>query len=406
MRPSPVLLFGPSVLVAALTAGCGGSDDATPASASTGGAAGSSGSAGAAAKAGSAGKGTAGTAGKPPFQTAEHGLPPQMPAGSGRVLATPQIVTVTFAKDGLSSKIQAFGDFIVQSDWLKTTGAEYGVGPGEHVAKVELTEDAPAQIGTFEVDGWLLTRIKNGTIPSPPNPSDNDWLYMIYFPSGTKVGDPGSAGCVDYGAYHTDLTSSSLRVAYAVMPRCGSIDLFVGASHELHEAATDPYPNASPAYRFFKADDPWTYLGGETGDSCFILSTSEGGYDLTRVYSSVAAAAGKDWCIPAPDAPMFGVYPSPSGVSKGKPGDTIQVVLEGWSDADLGPFNLDVYPMSGYFNPTPSLSSFLGDNGKKVTLELSIPPTAAPNQWGAVLVTATRSPDDFHAWPVAVLVTK
>lgn len=423
LRRSSFLLLAAAC---SLTAACGGSTSSDPADTATtaGGSGGSAGGTAGTGTAGSAGKATggaagtgnaagtstAGTGGTGPFATAPHGTPPKMPGGNGKVLVSPQIVTVTWSTDTKVKEIEAFDEFVVQSSWIETTGADYGFGKGQHVGKVSITEAAPKSITDEQVQAFIEAKIADGTLPAPADPLNNDWLYMLYFPQGTSVVLDGQKGCQGFLGYHNSVYKADKHLAYAVMPRCGGGGggghLFFTASHEVHEAASDPYPLDEPSYRFEDQNVPWTFIGGETADVCIDLEWNEGGYSLSRVYSNSAAKADKDWCVPSdPDLPMFGVYPTPSKTAYGKPGETVSIKLTAWAATeDVGVFSLDVYPYQSTFNPQPTLSKTEAQNGEEVTLEITIPTTAKAGQdFASALVVSSRGAGDYHMWPIAVI---
>jgi hypothetical protein len=94
----------------------------------------------------------------------------------------------------------------------------------------------------------------------------------------------------------------------------------VALSHELIEAATDPYPATRPA---FNGADPdhiiWNFAvtgPGEVGDMCILESYDHqvgrlvGGFWAQRTWSNNAANAGLDPCVPAiPNEVYFGATP-------------------------------------------------------------------------------------------------
>ncbi|HEY8086526.1 MAG TPA: hypothetical protein VIF09_01735, partial [Polyangiaceae bacterium] len=138
-------------------------------------------------------------------------------------------------------------------------------------------------------------------------------LYVISYPSTTTVTLSGLTSCQQFGGYHNSTTIGGITVAYAVVPECtlsGWTTLQTttqSASHELAEAATDPYPlGVTPAYA--GADDGHVFLevvlgGGEIGDMCAQWPTSfftppGFAYAVQRPWSNAAARAGRDPCQP------------------------------------------------------------------------------------------------------------
>ena len=123
----------------------------------------------------------------------------------------------------------------------------------------------------------------------------------------------GGTSCVDFAGYHTYAKQADgTRVAIAVIPRCRKSTLALltyATSHELSEAATDPYLGAWNTLR-----DPYVLWsvplhGAELGDLCENLvdaAYSESGVGVvTRLFSNAAMKAYKNPCLPAPSGASF-----------------------------------------------------------------------------------------------------
>src|SRR5207244_4164734 len=92
-------------------------------------------------------------------------------------------------------EMQAFGDFIVSSQWLTTVGADYGVGAGTHVAKVVLQDPLPTTpISDDDVASFLLQKVSQGVLPAPPDEA-SDYLYVIYYPRTVTLTLMGQKSC-------------------------------------------------------------------------------------------------------------------------------------------------------------------------------------------------------------------
>ena len=145
------------------------------------------------------------------------------------------------------------------------------------------------------------------------------------------------------------------------------IDAVTGAaSHELAEAATDPYPSTNPAW--VEVDEAHFYWdralgGGEVGDMCAQFDGSfvkfpELPYLVQRIWSNKAALAGQEPCPPPPPNENYFTAPpvlndsislmvggqaiNETGV-KIEVGMTRGVDLDLWSDASTdGPFMVHV----------------------------------------------------------------
>jgi hypothetical protein len=131
-------------------------------------------------------------------------------------------------------------------------------------------------------------------------------------------------GCVDFGGYHWEAAVGGTTVPFAVIPRCyafpppplptlvGPDFLTVAISHEVAEAASDPFPQSHPGY--LASRDTGTAralaLGPENGDFCAMVGSvnpPDIGSLVTRLWSNASASAGRDPCVPAPGRPYFSV---------------------------------------------------------------------------------------------------
>src|SRR5262249_53345628 len=123
---------------------------------------------------------TADASPSPPADAAGAKAPPSalphVPNQGGGVIAHVKLVTITFAGFPYQSEIQAFGDWIVGSQWLQQIGAEYGVGTGTHIAKLVVDYTPPAVVGISDIEQYIATGISMGVFPQP----DHDTLYVIY----------------------------------------------------------------------------------------------------------------------------------------------------------------------------------------------------------------------------------
>jgi hypothetical protein len=343
---------------------------------------------------------------------APHPKPPIVINYGGPVLAAPKIVPVFFSNDD-SSFVTAQADFVAKigatNYWTAVT-SEYGVGPATSTDPVMLTETATGTIDDNDIQNWLAGKL-NGDDPAFP-PADDNTVYLLTYPAGATITAQGAAGCQEFGGYHSNITldaaHGSQNVAYAVIPRCASfgdlqgIDGVTGTtSHELVEAATDPYPMLTPAYAMM--DDQHIYWlrlllgGGETGDMCaqfdgVFTKFTELNYVVQRSWSNKAALAGHDPCQPTlPNSVYFNAAPdlkenvtaSIQGqqvIVKGAKialGETKTIDLDLFSDGDTGgPFDVEVKDMAAVFGQTPRLGLTLdrtsGQNGEKLHLTITV----------------------------------
>jgi hypothetical protein len=222
------------------------------------------------------------------------------------VLSAPKIYPVFFSNDDATT-VASLADFSMKVGgtpyWTATT-SEYGVGAATGEAAIKLTETAPGQISDTQIQQWLAQKFAAGApFPTP----DANTLIIIYYPMGTTITLQGATSCQTFGGYHNSAQVGNQQIAYAVVPRCGNLANTTGdASHELVEAATDPFPMVNPAYP--QVDDNHIYWqlalgGGEVGDMCaqfpaVFTQFSYLNYTVQRTWSNKAAKAGHDPCQP------------------------------------------------------------------------------------------------------------
>jgi hypothetical protein len=197
------------------------------------------------------------------------------------------------------------------------------------------------------------------------------------------------------------------------MPRCAKFGGLTGidavtatTSHELIEAATDPFPNDQTNAGYAQVDDNhiiWQFVlgGGEVGDMCaqnqdsFFKQPDIGNY-VQRTWSNAQAAAGHNPCQPSAGLPYFNSMPVltdkvtvggqlttkgvtiPVGQSK-----TVEVDL--FSDANTGaPWNVTAID-AAQLQQQPAELSFSwdktsGQNGQKLYLTIKV---LKQSQYGA-----------------------
>jgi len=217
----------------------------------------------------------------------------------------------------------------------------------------------------------------------------------------------------------------------------------VSASHEWAEAATDPYPEAKPAWEGLGDDDlGWELMvqgQDENGDLCEFDEDSYGSYGapafasmVQRQWSNASAAAGHAPCVPAPQNPYFNValldaksvaakitrqeFPW-SKATRGYAaavGQSVDVALGFVSDAATAPFTitateLDPFDDSGAFELPPekrtltlSLDKTTGQNGEKAYLHVQVDKPSASGNVHLVLVDATLG-QERHTMPIVVV---
>ena len=248
-----------------------------------------------------------------PTYPASHASPRQLLRLAGPVLPHPVVIPVFFGDDADRTKTETLLKQLPGSDYWKLLG-EYGVGDLSIGASVVIAETAPTTYSLANIETKVKALWTRAESPAPA--PDGTQIYAVFFPTQTKLlQTDGSAFCLAGGAYHD---SQDTSYAFAIVPHCsGSFDEFaLSATHELIEAATDPYPLVNPAWA--GADLAHVADRGEVGDLCDYggqIGVGGGvalfGTTVERVYSNTMAATGRDPCVPSlgPNVAYFNAAP-------------------------------------------------------------------------------------------------
>jgi hypothetical protein len=459
MRNTAVLLLLASSLSLGLSFSCSGSND-TPGGGGGGGGSGGSGDSG-----GSGGTGGTsdfdGTGGADGFEP-PHARFPQVIYQGGPILTAPQIVTVTFPGDPMTSELQSFGETVEASSWWSTVTHGYCQGPeGACIGQGSAPQNvvfgtAPASSysdsqtgGSSTLQQWISDGLSSGALPSPESGSVSNTLYVLYFPATTTIELNDLKSCVDFDGYHSAFTVGSQVVPYAVVPECSGPmagntppittlqNTTITASHEILEATTDPVEPSQGGLAWYLSlidveNRGWTDIqgGGELADLCidpFLLDqdeTAEGSFTVQRIWSNTHAAQGLDPCNPIPTTEVyFNAAPNQSyfvldvgssitfdvnAFSTGKRSDWTLTVQD-WSDlaSTSSPTYLD-------FTVAGAVDHGMGpeiqvNNGTtvSVTMTLKMDPGSLPtNEADGSIITfsgSSSSPTAAHFWPFVVL---
>ena len=267
----------------------------------------------------------------PPAPMLDHGavsttypaFPPamgQLRSNGGSVLKNPVIVTVTWPGDSRANDLEQLGDTVGAGNYWKAVVSEYGAlaavsGTPNHV---RLTEAPPASISDSELQTFVETHVAATDATAWPTPASGNPVYILYLPESTDLILQGQSACAQgVGGYHDSTTVNGRSTAYAIVPSCGDFDsVTLSASHELAEAATDPYPRSRPAWSGFQdtdlAWDMFQQFQSENGDACEFYRDSELApgesdvmFTVQRQWSNKSAKAGHSPCVPAPKGEVY-----------------------------------------------------------------------------------------------------
>jgi len=330
-----------------------------------------------------------------------HPAPPQVRNQQGPVLATPRVVPVFFANDAYQAQVEGFLAALAGSTYWTATTSEYGVG-ALSVAPSIVTTDAPPQtIDTAGIEAFLAKQTAGA----------ND-VFAVFYPSTTTIDDPTfGTSCKDFNGFHWQgVTNPSL--VYAVIPRCPSAGALTGfdaisasLSHELVEAATDPFLAQSPAWAFTDVDHLiWSFVpGAEVADMCDLEPQSfqplVGNHMVQRSWSNASALAGHDPCVPALSQPYFVAAPvltakqqitfqsqvaTTDGVQIAV-GDTKTIAVQLFSDAPTSDWSVGAIDVNDPPGFTFAWDRQTGNNGD--TLHLTITRTLGTSSEFAVTST-------------------
>lgn len=388
---------------------------------------------------------------EPPAAPLDHGAPSttypaftpamgQLAHNGGSVLKNPVIVTVTWPGDTQADDLENFGDTIGAGQYWKEVTSEYGSaaavsGEANHV---RLTEAAPATFSDTQLNSFVaqsLTKAEGAW----PTPATGDPVYILYLPKTTQLMLGGKSACAQgVGGYHDSTKVNGKSVAYAIVPRCGgNMDVTtLSASHELAEAATDPYPRSRPAWSGFREEDlAWEFFQqfqSENGDACEFYrdsdmraGESDVNYTVQRQWSNASAKAGHDPCVPVfKGTKYFNVTPlnteditvdlsslggDSETVTKGykiKVGDSRQIPLGFYSDGPVTAWTIKAITggIAGGRSSSAGVDLELdvteGENGQKAYLTVTVN-TAGKTNSELVTIVSTKA-GTSHYMPILI----
>jgi hypothetical protein len=333
----------------------------------------------------------------------------QLQQNGGSVLKNPVIVTVTWAGDDHADDLETFGDTVGAGPYWKAVTSEYGAaaavsGTTNHV---RIADAAPATISDTQLATFVAANVGKTDGTGWPTPA-GDVVYVLYLPKTTSLTLQGKGACQSgVGGYHDSTAVNGKQAAYAIVPRCGSSfdTVTLSASHELAEAATDPYPRSRPAWSGFREEDlAWEFFQqfqSENGDACEFYrdsdlqaGESDVAFSVQRQWSNASAKAGHDPCVPAfkgisyfnttpldmedidVDLSAIGGGTATAQGYKVKVGATRQIALGFYSDGAAAPWSISAISggiasrSSGDVDLTLDVTE--GQNGQKAYLTITV----------------------------------
>ncbi|MHB8420339.1 MAG: hypothetical protein ACYDCL_19885 [Myxococcales bacterium] len=315
---------------------------------------------------------------------------PLVPNQGNGVLTSPNLVVLTYSDDPNAASLQADAAWMADGGYLPLVAGQYGVGDGT-VQFVDLGPSSGAPTGTTTnpnaFPSYFQSLFNAGTLPA--DALEN--LYILYLPSSWA---DTQSFCQSAGGYHTYFVEPNGEApVYAIIPNCqGPLsEIEYAASHEVIEAATDPYIGSWT----MSPDSPWYYLGGELGDMCAYVSQDVNGpYTATLIWSNQQAAAGGIPCQPWPAGSTYVSLLAPTTMATALPGSNAQVTVTGFASAPYPAWNVTANdnPVGwAQFATSPNLSSSTIAAGQPLTVTLSVPASALGGQSGAAWLTCTDS---------------
>lgn len=329
----------------------------------------------------------------------------------GPRLAHPRLVPIFYSDDTDAMAMTRYSQWIVTSSWLTQVGAEYGVGAGSVLSVVTRPQSAPDTITEGQIIDLVFGGIGDASLP-PPGP---DVLYIVNFPPHTKVTGNSSTSCIEVGGYHQSARRNGVEIALAVIPTCpGFVQNFSNleirelvTSHEVIEAATNPFPVNHPAFQLRDPSGEWLGDGEEVADLCARSDATgtyrEAGFLAVRSWSNAAAAAG-DPCVPVPSsAPYYNVGIQGDTMPRIKPGERRTLTLTGWATGAMPDWLVQATsakPSDGMVMlPMTRINS-----GTSVAFDVNVPATTQTGTTLRIFLFSGLSQTDYQLLPMIATV--
>ena len=237
----------------------------------------------------------------------------------GPILKNPVVVSVTWSDDPNVATLESVGDTIGASSYWKDVVGEYGVGPATsgranhvHLTTPLVLPTGPQADPVAPIITLITEALSNPTSGWPAPTAQSVYLVFIHGKAAKQLCDSGAGGL------HDSLEVGGKEVPFAIAAACDSEsgkstpleEATISASHELAEAATDPFPSTAPAWVGLHDDHlAWELLQmgqDENTDMCEFYEDAYGKYaapqlpfHVSRSWSNASAAAGHAPCVPA-----------------------------------------------------------------------------------------------------------
>jgi hypothetical protein len=337
---------------------------------------------------------------------------PQFADMGGPKLTHPELVFISYADDFSASYNWAhYSRDLVASYWLDAVGKDYGIGAGSVLAAVVRPDPAPEMIDDAQIVDLLFAGLADSSLPMPtPNT-----LYMFVFPAQTMVTVGTFASCDDFYGYHDSARHNGVEVAYAVVAECfdpatpGVDARGTTISHELIEAATDPFPVTNPGWQLRDPASPWLAMGEEVADLCERGDATDTYVDMIsqRSWSNSEAADEQDPCVPQRYGDTyFNVVADNQALLRIRPGEHQTVHLEGFATRDV-----DSWIFSAKPSQKDAATLTLGANalgpGKSTTLDIAVPSSSRVGSLLTLYAYSERGTGSTYQWnffPLPVVV--
>ena len=373
---------------------------------------------------------------------------PKLVNQGGAVLTNPVAVAVTW--DGPNrATYEGLVDTIGATDYWKSIVGEYGVGPLTSGAANHVHETSTITLSTGpdadpvgDVVSFIKAKLQSPAASGWPAPTPQT-IYTLFIsgPTAESICAQGAGGL------HDSVNVNGTDVAFALVLECAGTpahpaveDATISASHELGEAAVDPYPSVHPGWVGLDADHlGWELLMSgqdENADMCEIYDDAYGKYStelpymIQRQWSNASIAAGHGPCVPGGAAPYFNLAPLDAGdtlnltlppeipfpgTSKGYKidvGASRKIALGIYSDGATAPITVSAFesdPFSETSDPlgpttTPTVDVQLdqktGQNGEKVYLTIKV--NQAPAHGATLVVVETHLDKQVSYLPLLV----